>query len=145
MLAMFAAGLMIGLLLDIVRIVRDRFHIQLWLKSLMDLLYWLLSAILVFYLLWWSNGGQLRFYVFVMIGSGFLLYLRFVSAQMQKILLRIVGFSERLVKTALFLLNRIIWRPIAKAFAILRSIVLGSLLIPYSITKNWFDKSREKK
>lgn len=141
MLVMFVSGLVVGVLLDLFRVIQDRLQTARRLNALFDLVFWLLSALLVFSLLWWSNGGELRFYVFVVIGFGFFLYLHFLSERIRNILARIVGWLARIVKLILFLLDRIVWNPLRKIVMILSSI----LLFPYSVMKDWIHKNREKK
>jgi len=141
MVVMFASGLMLGVFLDLVRIVQDRYRIRKRLEAGINLFYWLLSAIFVFYLLWWSNWGELRFYVFVVICLGLILYFRLLSDRVRIILLKSTDLIEKIGSMILLLLKRLLWSPCQKVFFLLSLLVRGTLLLPF----NWFRKNQEKK
>ncbi|MGA9174301.1 MAG: spore cortex biosynthesis protein YabQ, partial [Thermoactinomyces sp.] len=81
---MLSSGFLLGVFLDFYRVLTIRFRLRGWIISLIDLLYWVISAGLVFGLLFWSNWGEMRFYFFVAVGFGFLFYFRWFSQPITK-------------------------------------------------------------
>ncbi len=79
MVTMVGSGLILGVALDAYRVLKERFQLRGWVVSLVDLLYWVAAASLVFHLLVWSNRGELRFYVFVAVLTGFWIYFSWFS------------------------------------------------------------------
>jgi spore cortex biosynthesis protein YabQ len=91
---MTVSGIILGVLLDIYRVMKGRFRFRGWVVSLIDLLYWTVAAGLVFGLLMWSNWGVLRFYVFLAVVLGIVLYYSWMSRTM----IRLISWSFRLVE-----------------------------------------------
>lgn len=149
MLVMFSSGFLLGVLLDLVRVCREIFRFRRWSEPLTDLFYWLFSALLVFQLLWWSNWGELRFYIFIAICLGFFIYLHYLSSHASKMLRWMIFLIKRIVTTILYLLDAVVWKPVKKLFRLFRAIVMGLILIPLTLVTKWFRlffrKNREKK
>lgn len=68
------SGIGMGILFDGYRVVSSELKFPRWTLSLLDLAYWIASAILVFRMLYVSNSGEVRAYVFVGLAIGALLY-----------------------------------------------------------------------
>ncbi|MBA4495810.1 spore cortex biosynthesis protein YabQ [Paenactinomyces guangxiensis] len=121
MALMFSSGLLLGVILDTYRVLKARFRLRGWVVSLIDLLYWTVSAGLVFSLLMWSNWGQLRFYIFVAVCMGFFLYYHWVSKQMIRLIQLIIKVIEKLVHWTLLALRALIWIPLVTLWAFLEN------------------------
>ncbi|MBD1372454.1 spore cortex biosynthesis protein YabQ [Hazenella sp. IB182357] len=173
MVSMLGSGMILGLLLDMYRVVTFRFKIRGWVVSLVDLLYWILASLLVFSVLIWSNWGELRFYIFLAICFGFFSYHRWMSAEVIRILRKILVGLEQIVrfllqviyvliiapivwiwnacvKILLFLQKVSIWilkqllRPIDWLFRPI-SKRLKPMIVPYtSRLKGWWEKKRKE-
>ena len=98
MATMVGSGLILGVALDAYRVLKERFHLRGWVVSLVDLLYWVAAASLVFHLLVWSNWGELRFYVFVAVLAGFWIYFSWFSGGVFRFLRWLLQGLERLGK-----------------------------------------------
>lgn len=148
MLMMLTSGLILGMFLDFVRVCRERYPFRKRLQPFVDILYWLLSAILVFGLLWWSNWGELRFYIFVAICLGFLIYFQYLSKSIRESIRRILQFMEWLIRFIVRLLDTLVFKPVVKLWTIVRAI-FGLFFTPISLTIKWlrskFNNKREKK
>lgn len=150
MLVMFGGGLMIGVLLDIYRVCKEIFQIRGLVLACVDLLYWLFSAYLIFGLLWWSNWGDLRFYVLFAVCTGFFIYFRWVSKRMNRALHGII----RLIVMVIGGITHLIWvlmcKPLLKILRILRLITVWIIVrLPQNTINRWlkpiWHKNREKK
>ncbi|MFD1902972.1 spore cortex biosynthesis protein YabQ [Paenibacillus rhizoplanae] len=58
---MILAGIAMGLAYDSYRVLSQKLRFPRWLNALLDLLYWIGAALLVFRMLYAGNQGQLRF------------------------------------------------------------------------------------
>lgn len=73
-LAMLAAGSFIAIQLDVYhRLLPQRVRSK-WPQAILDLGFWIVQAVLVFYVLFNMNDGELRIYIFIAILFGFWVY-----------------------------------------------------------------------
>ncbi|MBA4542436.1 MULTISPECIES: spore cortex biosynthesis protein YabQ [Thermoactinomyces] len=134
---MLSSGLILGVFLDFYRVLTIRFRLRGWIISLIDLLYWVVSAGLVFGLLFWSNWGEMRFYFFVAVGVGFLLYFRWFSRTVTKMIRLFLYGMERLLFFCFRILRLCLWVPLLSlwqlAIVVLRFAlqVIRWLLMPF--------------
>lgn len=120
---MLSSGCLMGMILDLYRILSRRFRFKGWVVSLVDLLYWTVAAGLVFSLLMWSNWGELRFYIFVAILAGWAIYHRWLSAKVSRGIEWGMGMVERTLQLILRVLQMMIWMPILAIWNLLMNIL----------------------
>ncbi|MEN6568316.1 MAG: spore cortex biosynthesis protein YabQ [Veillonellales bacterium] len=72
-------GLLLGVLFDFYRTLRNQIKLPLLLGSLADLGYWAAATVVVLAGLLLGNWGELRFYVFIGLVGGVFLYYRLLS------------------------------------------------------------------
>jgi spore cortex biosynthesis protein YabQ len=128
---MVASGAGLGAVFDVYRVLAGYFRLPRWVYALLDLVYWLLATILVFAVLFHSNEGQVRLFVFLGICIGVWFYLRYFSASVMKLIrwiIRCVEWTIRLVQKLidLFIVTPILW--LYKLFIIIFGF-LGALTI----------------
>ena len=104
-LAMSASGAVLGAVYDIYRTILAEWKYLRFLSSILDFAYWVFATLLVLWSLHWANNGDVRFYVFLLLGIGLVLY---------RLLLRkiVVGSTVRMVLAityALQVLYRLFW------------------------------------
>ncbi|WP_028777605.1 spore cortex biosynthesis protein YabQ [Shimazuella kribbensis] len=109
---MFASGALLGVFLDLYRILTRRFTLRGWPISLIDLLFWVSSACFVFAVLLWSNWGEMRFYIMIAIISGILFYLRLLTKPVTLILTKLLRFVEWLINFLIRTILVLIYHPI---------------------------------
>lgn len=78
------AGLAIGIMFDIYRIIRGFDCPGKAVTMVSDLLFWIISAILIFLFFLYSNNGYLRYNTFIGLILGALLYFRIISGVILK-------------------------------------------------------------
>lgn len=150
MLIMFGSGFLLGLLLDAYRVCKDIFQIRGWLLACIDLLYWLFSAYLVFGLLWWSNWGDVRFYIFIAVCLGFFIHFRLLSDRVSLILNRLIRSLVAIIGWMVHLIWLIFISPLIKILSVMRLTSLWLVIrVPKAVGKKFFSslwqKNREKK
>lgn len=72
--ALILMGALIGLLFDVYRITRGMVRPKGALTALGDMAFWFISAGLTFWFLLLINRGEVRFYIFLALLAGFILY-----------------------------------------------------------------------
>ncbi|MCM3719868.1 spore cortex biosynthesis protein YabQ [Fictibacillus phosphorivorans] len=124
MLAMVFMGIWIGMAVDTYsRFIHEKrkWH---WLHFLNDLLFWLVQALLVFYVLLHVNHAEIRFYIFIALICGYAAY----RALFEKIYIKLLEWFVSAV-TAIFrflynLFNRLLVMPIKWLVMLIMGIVL---------------------
>jgi spore cortex biosynthesis protein YabQ len=74
MLSMIGMGSMFGVMLDTYQRFLNRPNRKSWIVFFNDLLFWTIQALLIFYILFLVNNGELRFYIFIALLCGFAAY-----------------------------------------------------------------------
>lgn len=95
---------MLGTLYDLYRVLAGQLKVPLWLKAPLDLLYWLIGTVVVFYLLYESNQGEVRPFVFLAIGIGICFYFGLLSRIVIRIFLWLI---RAVISTYRFVLRMI--------------------------------------
>ena len=91
-------GVIIGLLFDFFRILRRSFKTSNIITYFEDVLFWILTGVLILYNIWYFNNGEIRIYMFLGIIMGGLIYMLTLSniiiSLLSKILNSIVKVLE---------------------------------------------------
>jgi spore cortex biosynthesis protein YabQ len=130
---MFASGTLLGVFLDVYRVLARRFALRGWPISMIDLLFWVTSACFVFGILLWSNWGEMRFYIMLAIIAGILFHLRFLTKTVTKTLTKLLQFVEWLITKLIRLIEIVFYRPIIRLILLLWRVVRGVLLFIWKI------------
>ncbi|MDQ0300967.1 spore cortex biosynthesis protein YabQ [Salibacterium salarium] len=97
---MVMMGLVVGLNLDFYQRLTVQAIRKLWSRAVSDILFWIVQALLVFYVLLRTNEGELRFYIFFALLAGFLFYRKFGRTSFLSVLERgfnLVSWCRRLI------------------------------------------------
>ena len=101
-------GNFVGLIFDCYRILRQIWRPGLWGTSLGDLFFWLLVTSLTYFFLMLLNWGEVRFYVFLGIGIGLMIYLKLFSLSVRRFLQKVIFYSKVLCLN----LSRMLSKPV---------------------------------
>ncbi|MCR8645857.1 spore cortex biosynthesis protein YabQ [Paenibacillus sp. N1-5-1-14] len=71
---MFCGGLALGAIYDLFRVLHRELRLPRWSLMVIDTVYWIVATILIFRLLYQSNHGQIRLFVFIGLVIGVILY-----------------------------------------------------------------------
>jgi spore cortex biosynthesis protein YabQ len=107
MISMIGMGSLFGVMFDTYQRFLDRPNRKSWIVFFNDLLFWVIQALIIFYILFLVNNGELRFYIFVALLCGFAAY----QSLFKGVYLRLLEF---MIKTAIA-----IYRFIRRAFQLL--------------------------
>ena len=109
-------GLLIGVLFDTFRILRKSFKSSNFVTSIQDIIFWILSGLIMIYSIFKFANGELRFYIFFSIVLGYILYLLIFS----KIYI-VVSFN--LINCIKKFLHYTVFIPISILFKIINKII----------------------
>lgn len=133
---MFCSGLALGVLFDVCRVVFGKLRLPRYLLPLVDVIYWIVATILVFYVLMVSNEGQVRVFVFLGIGIGICFYFALLSHWiiwllliLIRVLISLYRFAKKMVY--LFLIKPI--RGIYRLMVILFGFLIAMTVFLYKI------------
>lgn len=93
-------GIVVGILYDFFRTLRDVFKVRGRLASLGDLVFWLVATLFGIAGLILGNWGELRLYVFLALALGLFLYFQLASFAFRDLFGRSLYFLKRMVKGA---------------------------------------------
>lgn len=114
MLAMVGMGGWIGMALDTYGRVFRKKSQRMWLVFMTDILFWIVQALLIFYVLYLVNNGEVGFYIILAIVCGFSAYqslFKTIYMHILERLLSLIKWVYRLVKriVTIFLIKPIVF------------------------------------
>ncbi|MDR9857635.1 spore cortex biosynthesis protein YabQ [Paenibacillus sp. VCA1] len=124
LLWMLFSGAAMGLAYDSYRVLSGQLHFPRWTLHVLDLLYWCGAALFVFRMLYVSNYGQLRFYVFVGLFLGVWLYFLFLSVTTQRFVVMLIKAVRYFIDVLKRLFRLLVWSPIRMLLKLLKGLAL---------------------
>ena len=129
-------GVTIGLLFDFFRILRKSFKTSNLITYFQDILFWVLTGIIIIIFMYNFSNGSIRLFMFIGLILGLLLYLLTISKFIIKLFVIIINSCKKIVLT----IFRLISIPFTLMNNFLNKIVFR---IVYIITKH-IDKNKFK-
>jgi spore cortex biosynthesis protein YabQ len=112
MMSMIGMGALFGTMLDTYQRFLQRSKRKHWLVFLNDILFWTIQALLIFYILFLINKGEIRFYIFIALLCGFAAYQSLFKSLYLRILevliTSFISFYSFLVK----LISMLVFKPV---------------------------------
>ena len=91
-------GLLIGLLFDFFRIIRKTIKTPNIITYIQDIIFWILTGILIIYTIFVYNNGQIILYMFLAIVIGVLIYFITIIKKILNVVLNIIEFMKKVIK-----------------------------------------------
>lgn len=91
-------GIIIGLLFDIFRILRKSFKTTDIITYIQDFTFWILTGLILLYSIFTFSNGEVRFYMFIAVFLGCILYMFLFSKYFIKINVKIILVIQKIVK-----------------------------------------------
>ncbi len=101
-LAFFVTGICIGILFDIFRVTRKTFKTPNILIYIEDVLFWILTGILLLFTIFTFTTGEIRLYMIIILLLGSFIYFSIISKYFMLINSKILNFIK---STIIFILN----------------------------------------
>ena len=124
MLSMIGMGSLFGVMFDTYQRFLDRPNRKSWIVFFNDLLFWVIQALIIFYILFLVNNGELRFYIFIALLCGFAAYqslFKGIYLKTLEIMINTVIAIYRFMRRAFQL---IIYKPVLGLFQLVISIII---------------------
>ena len=129
-------GVTIGILFDFFRILRKSIKTSNIITYIQDILFWILTGIIILYSIWYFNNGELRIFVFLGIIIGILIYMTTLSNIIVKIFTKILVFIINILKIPFKLIYTSIQKIITKILVLFNKITKKLTIKKGNIVKN---------
>ena len=83
-------GVIIGVLFDFFRILRRSIKTSNFITYIEDIIFWILTGLLILYNIWYFNNGEIRIFLFLGIILGVLIYMSTLSSIVIKLFSKIL-------------------------------------------------------
>ncbi|WP_424768632.1 spore cortex biosynthesis protein YabQ [Paenibacillus sp. sgz302251] len=124
MAVMLLSGLGMGTVFDGYRVLSNELKFPRWWLPVLDVMYWMAAAAVVFRVLYASNNGEVRAYVFIGLAIGVLLYYLLLSRIVIIIVKWAIGAVRRLIAFVLKCFDILFVKPILLLYKLL-VVILG--------------------
>ena len=115
-------GILLGLLFDIFRILRRTFKTTDLATYIQDITFWIMAGFITLAFIFYYNNGEIRFYVFLGIILGVLMYVLTISKYVIRVSVKIVNCIKNILtstikiillplKTICKIINRFLFKP----------------------------------
>ncbi len=146
-------GFLIGLLFDIFRILRKSFKTPDFITYIEDLIFWIMTGLLLIYSILKFNNGELRIYIFLGVILGVAMYLFIFSCFFINISVYIINLIKKIfiilliipIKFIIRILNKIVWKPFKNVLRHFKHLFIKILSILKNKTKKIKNKKRKNK
>ncbi|HEO8421947.1 spore cortex biosynthesis protein YabQ [Niallia sp. FSL W8-0635] len=125
MLAMVSMGLFFGISLDTYQYFLKRPIRKRSIVFIHDILFWILQALLMFYVLFLVNKGEVRIYLVLALLLGFAMYKSLFQALYLRLLRKIISFCVHSYRFFIKVLVNVIYKPIKSIILFLLSIIIA--------------------
>ena len=129
------SGIVIGIFFDVFRILRKSFKTPDFITYIEDVVFWITTGCFILFLLYYFNNGEIRWYTFLGIFIGIILYILFISKYFIAINLNIIFFPFK------WIIRKLILKPIS--FIVIN--FKKTFQTFFAKNKNKFQKNSKKK
>lgn len=116
-------GMLLSIIFDVFRILRRTFKTSDIITNVEDVIFGIVTGIIILTSIFLFNNGELRLYLFIGICFGIIIYMLFISKYFIKLNVAIINFIKRVIilltKPFIFLLKfirRLFFKPISFIF-----------------------------
>lgn len=127
-------GILIAFVYDVFRIKRKAIKTNNIITYIEDLLYWSISAAIMFTIVYIGNEGEIRGYIFLGTIIGAVLYILLLSKLVMYVSLRVIEFLKRVLKT--------LWRMLIYPIRVLIRFFSIPCIFIYKISARIFRNSK---
>ena len=129
-------GIFIGLLFDFFRILRKSFKTINLITYIEDILFWVLTGLSIIFSMYYFSGGNLRFFMFLGLFFGIIMYILTLS----KLIIKISIFIISIIKKTIKIIVKILITPLKFFYKILDRFILRILYLFYIKINSFFTK-----
>ncbi|MGJ7923180.1 spore cortex biosynthesis protein YabQ [Neobacillus sp. LXY-4] len=126
MLTMIGMGSFFGAAFDTYNRFLKRVHRKNWIVFINDVLFWLLQGLIIFYVLFIVNEGEMRFYIYIALLCGFAAYQSLLKGPYLKTLEMIISLIISIWKFIVKLFMMLVYKPLLSLFTFILTILIMS-------------------
>ncbi len=115
---MIGSGAALGVCFDVIGTTSSRFRFHAVVQAVLDAAYWAAATMFVFRVLFYANYGEVRFFVFLGLAVGALLYFWLFGRAVRRVTDWILRLLERTARLIIRII-RIMLRPLVYTFRLL--------------------------
>ena len=130
-------GILIGILFDIFRIIRKSFKTSDFITYLEDVLFWILTGIVLLFAIFAFNNGELRIYIFIALIFGMITYLLTISKYFITISVNLLNILKKIFRIPINFLKNFIKNFVIRPFSFIIQNIREK-------TTNWIKKPIKK-
>ncbi|CQR47471.1 Spore protein YabQ [Paraliobacillus sp. PM-2] len=134
-MVMIAGGVYLGCALDTFRRFDSYWKHHRILSYSMEICFWLLQTLVLFYLLFLVNQGEIRLYIFLSVFCGIAAYKSLFASVYQRLLEYIITIIKRCFQITLGIIRLVIIRPIVVVIHLLLAVGLFMVGIAFTSMK----------
>jgi len=120
---MLLSGLGMGAVFDGYRVVSNELRLPRWWLPVFDLVYWMAAAVIVYRVLYASNNGELRAYVFIGLAFGVIIYYALLSRATVAAIKWIITAVRAVIGFILKCIDVLIIKPVLLLYKLIRVIL----------------------
>ncbi|MGO4111351.1 spore cortex biosynthesis protein YabQ [Paenibacillus sp. YAF4_2] len=120
---MLLTGIGLGVIFDGYRVVSNELRFPRWSLPVLDLVYWLAASLLVFRVLYASNYGEVRAYVFIGMLIGILSYYWLLSKPVIRIVKWLIDAVRAMIGFSIQTFDLLIVKPIILLYRFIRVLI----------------------
>ena len=121
-------GILIGLVFDIFRILRKSFKTKDFLTYIEDACFWIITGIIIIYSMYKFCDGELRLFMVLGIGIGFLIYIFTVSIYIIKISVILIQIIKTILGFPIKLIHKLTQKIIKRTVIFIHNIIKGNIV-----------------
>ncbi|MFC0525643.1 spore cortex biosynthesis protein YabQ [Pontibacillus salicampi] len=125
MFMMLWTGIYLGMAIDTFRRFERYWKKQIIFAFSIEIFFWILQGLIIFYFMFVANQGELRFYIFLLILCGFSMYQALLKTIYMKVLEKIIAITISVIRLVKRLFLIVIYHPIRWLLLLLLKILLG--------------------
>lgn len=112
LIAFALTGITIGILFDIFRIIRKSFKTPDFVTYIEDIIFWILTGIILLFTIFTFNNGEIRIYIFIGLILGLCLYILTLSKYFIGISVTILKFIKKILCVPIHIVIKFIIHPL---------------------------------
>lgn len=125
MLAMVGMGSYFGAALDTYSRLFNRSKRNVIVRGINDILFWIVQALITFYILYLVNNGEIRFYIFLALLCGFAFYQSLLKNLYNRLLEWLIQLLVRIYRLGVKLFSNVIIKPVVMFFTFIFTIIVA--------------------
>ena len=130
-------GVFIGLIFDFFRILRKSFKTTNIITYIQDILFWILTGIIIIFCMYKFSDGEIRFFMLLGIILGFSLYLLMFSSFIIQICVFIIKYIKKIIKYTI----KLIISPLSMIYKLFYKLIFNPIHI-FIIKRHKFCKKQ---